>query len=265
MEEMHIQSVNLSRLLREGGSTDARGEILERIALGNERIPLDGPARWRVSVTRVEGEGGQEFWLSGEIAGNAVLECRRCLTPTPTPVRAHFQYMLRYQPGLQHLEAHSTDAATRKSAVRDDAGSAPRNQRLEAHSTDAATRKSAVRDDAGSAPRNQRLEAHSTDAATRKSASAHGAGDLPRNQRLEAIEEDGEEILLFGHPDLELGPLLSEAFALELPYTALCKEDCKGLCPVCGANRNEMDCGHREEPQTKLSAELSRLLGDLKD
>jgi uncharacterized protein len=238
MEEMHIQSVNLSRLLREGGSTDARGEILERIALGNERIPLDGPARWRVSVTRVEGEGGQEFWLSGEIAGNAVLECRRCLTPTPTPVRAHFQYMLRYQPGLQHLEAHSTDAATRKSAVRDDAGSAPRNQRL---------------------------EAHSTDAATRKSASAHGAGDLPRNQRLEAIEEDGEEILLFGHPDLELGPLLSEAFALELPYTALCKEDCKGLCPVCGANRNEMDCGHREEPQTKLSAELSRLLGDLKD
>jgi uncharacterized protein len=184
MKEIYIQSINLSRLLREGGSTEARGEIRDHIALEKERIPLEGPARWKASVTRIEGEGGQEFWLSGEIAGNAMLECRRCLVPTPTPVRAHFQYMLRYQPGLQHLEA---------------------------------------------------------------------------------VEEDQEEILLFGHPDLDLGPLLSEAFALELPYTTLCKEDCKGLCPVCGANRNEVDCGHREESQSKLAAELSRLLGDWQD
>jgi len=181
---MHIQSINLSRLLREGGSTEARGEIPEFQALEKERIPLDGPARWKVGITRVEGEGGQEFWLSGEIAGNAFLECRRCLTPTPTSVRAHFQYMLRYQPGLQHLEA---------------------------------------------------------------------------------IEEGEEEILLFGHPDLDLGPLLSEAFALELPYTSLCKEDCKGLCSVCGVNLNETDCGHREEPQTRLCLEFTKLLGDLKD
>ncbi|GIW26535.1 DUF177 domain-containing protein [Meiothermus sp.] len=184
MKETYIQSINLSRLLREGGSTDARGEILEYIALPNERIPLEGSAVWKVGVTRVEGEGGLELWLSGEIAGLALLECRRCLTPTPTPVRAHFQYMLRYQAGLSHLET---------------------------------------------------------------------------------IEENEEEILLFGHPDLDLEPLLSEAFALELPYTALCKEDCKGLCPVCGANRNEVDCGHREEPQTRLGAELSKLMGDLKD
>ncbi|GIW34759.1 DUF177 domain-containing protein [Meiothermus sp.] len=182
MKEPHIQSINLSRLLREGGSTDARDEILEYIALQEERIPLEGPAKWKVSVTRLEGEGGQEFWLSGEIAGNALLECRRCLTPTPTPVRAHFQYMLRYEAGLQQLEV---------------------------------------------------------------------------------IEEGEEEILLFGHPDFDLAPLLGEAFALELPYTTLCKEDCKGLCPVCGANLNEVDCGHQPKPQTKLGAELSRLLGDL--
>ncbi|MBQ9696239.1 MAG: DUF177 domain-containing protein [Oscillospiraceae bacterium] len=31
---------------------------------------------------------------------------------------------------------------------------------------------------------------------------------------------------------------------LELPSKMLCKEDCKGLCPVCGCDRNETDCGH---------------------
>ncbi|MCR5718753.1 MAG: DUF177 domain-containing protein [Oscillospiraceae bacterium] len=31
---------------------------------------------------------------------------------------------------------------------------------------------------------------------------------------------------------------------LELPSKMLCREDCKGLCPVCGCDRNETDCGH---------------------
>ena len=29
---------------------------------------------------------------------------------------------------------------------------------------------------------------------------------------------------------------------IELPFRLLCREDCKGLCPVCGANLNEMTC-----------------------
>lgn len=32
---------------------------------------------------------------------------------------------------------------------------------------------------------------------------------------------------------------------LELPYKMLCREDCKGLCPVCGCDRNETECGCR--------------------
>jgi len=182
MKARPLQSINLSQLIRVGGSISAQNEIRDYIALPNERIPLEEKAVWKATVTRLEGEGGVEFWLSGEIAGKALMECRRCLTPTPTPVRAHFQYLLRYQLGLQHLEV---------------------------------------------------------------------------------IEENGEEILLFGHPDLDLEPLLSEAFALELPYTTLCKEDCKGLCPVCGANLNEVDCGHQPRKETRLGAELSKLLDEL--
>lgn len=175
-------SINLARLLREGGTAEADGVIEGQIELGSETIPLEGNAPWRVSVTGVSGEGGQEFWMSGEIAGNAVLECRRCLTPTATPVRAHFQNLLRYQPGIEGIEV---------------------------------------------------------------------------------LEEDDEEIFLFGHPELDLEPFLTEAFALEVPITVLCKEDCKGLCPTCGANRNETDCGHTEEKPTKLGSELDKLLGDL--
>ena len=44
---------------------------------------------------------------------------------------------------------------------------------------------------------------------------------------------------------LDLYPLVSEALALELPLAPVCRPECQGLCPECGANRNRVDCGHR--------------------
>ena len=35
-----------------------------------------------------------------------------------------------------------------------------------------------------------------------------------------------------------------EAIILSLPAMPLCKEDCRGLCPVCGINRNMEECEH---------------------
>jgi uncharacterized protein len=180
MDYAAIQSINLSRLLREGGTAEARGEITSKIELGNDTILLQDVVSWRVSVTAV---GESELWLSGEIAGYAMMECRRCLDPTPTPVRAYFQHMLRYQPGLEHLEA---------------------------------------------------------------------------------IEEEDEEIFLFGKPDLELSPFLSEAFALEMPYTVLCQEDCPGLCEYCGANLKRAPqncCPERSQKgrEGKLAVHLKKL------
>ncbi len=37
--------------------------------------------------------------------------------------------------------------------------------------------------------------------------------------------------------------LLQDELFLNLPTKVLCREDCKGLCPVCGHNLNEGDCG----------------------
>lgn len=43
---------------------------------------------------------------------------------------------------------------------------------------------------------------------------------------------------------LDLEPLAREAVLLELPLAPLCQDDCAGLCPECGADRNAVDCGH---------------------
>lgn len=53
---------------------------------------------------------------------------------------------------------------------------------------------------------------------------------------------EGETYLLEGdHIDIE--PLAREAAMLALPVAApLCREECAGLCPQCGADRNEVDC-----------------------
>ena len=34
-----------------------------------------------------------------------------------------------------------------------------------------------------------------------------------------------------------------DAIAEAVPATILCREDCAGLCPTCGADRNVVDCG----------------------
>jgi uncharacterized protein len=42
---------------------------------------------------------------------------------------------------------------------------------------------------------------------------------------------------------IDLDPLLREQLVLSLPAYPVCREDCKGLCAVCGTNLNERECG----------------------
>ena len=42
---------------------------------------------------------------------------------------------------------------------------------------------------------------------------------------------------------VDLAKTAYDALVLAVPMRILCREDCKGLCPVCGKNRNEGDCG----------------------
>lgn len=45
-----------------------------------------------------------------------------------------------------------------------------------------------------------------------------------------------------GH--IDLGPIVGEYLVIEIPIKPLCRENCRGLCMVCGANLNEQTCEH---------------------
>jgi uncharacterized protein len=46
---------------------------------------------------------------------------------------------------------------------------------------------------------------------------------------------------------IDLQPLMREYALLEIPINPICRPDCRGLCPVCGEDRNKRDCGHRPD------------------
>jgi len=59
----------------------------------------------------------------------------------------------------------------------------------------------------------------------------------------ETLEEDYILIPDEGEMRYDILPRVKEAVVLEIPIKILCSEDCKGLCPVCGANLNREQCG----------------------
>jgi len=61
---------------------------------------------------------------------------------------------------------------------------------------------------------------------------------------------------------IDLAPLLREFLLLEMPIKPLCKADCAGLCPICGANLNHEQCGHDLEETDPRFAVLGDLLED---
>jgi uncharacterized protein len=61
---------------------------------------------------------------------------------------------------------------------------------------------------------------------------------------------------------IDLEPLVRETVLLELPMVPLCRDDCAGLCPECGADRNEGDCGHAVEVRDERWAALDVLRFD---
>ena len=58
----------------------------------------------------------------------------------------------------------------------------------------------------------------------------------------EDIGDDEFDVLPDDHM-LDLAPLLCAALRVDAPEMPLCREDCAGLCPQCGANLNDGPCG----------------------
>ena len=82
----------------------------------------------------------------------------------------------------------------------------------------------------------------------------------------EKFEEEKElttdEILMLFIPTEELDtvPILREIVLLSIPMKPLCRPDCKGLCPVCGANLNYTTCEHVKTKEKKIDPRWQKLL-----
>lgn len=156
-------SINLTALLRQAPGSD--DEVVDEGLLepSAELLAADGlrlarPLAWSLTVRRTGGDE-DDFLVEGEIEGEVVMECRRCLVDVAVPVHAELLYPMSYRP--------SDDAELQL-----------------------------------------------------------------------AEEADDDDVLVFGQPVVDFAPLLVQVLAIDVPLTALCREDCKGLS-LDGVNLNE--------------------------
>ncbi|MCS7233086.1 MAG: DUF177 domain-containing protein [Synergistetes bacterium] len=81
-----------------------------------------------------------------------------------------------------------------------------------------------------------------------------------------SLNEDDFRISYFAGENIDIEGDIRQFIILSIPMKPLCKEDCKGLCPVCGKNLNEGDCGcERDVEDPRWSALKGLMKGGVSD
>ena|SRR2546429_6687652 len=89
---------------------------------------------------------------------------------------------------------------------------------------------------------------------------AHAVGSGHDAER--QIEEDDLSTAFYDDNEIDLGELMQEQFYLSLPMKPLCREECRGLCPICGTNLNRGTCDCKREWKDPRLAVLRTLKTD---
>lgn len=66
-------------------------------------------------------------------------------------------------------------------------------------------------------------------------------------------DEDNPDRYLYVGEKLDLSKMVEDLISLNTPMKHLCNEACKGLCPVCGADRNTTECSCEQETNSKTN------------
>jgi uncharacterized protein len=84
---------------------------------------------------------------------------------------------------------------------------------------------------------------------------------LPRPAAADSVElgADDLDVDFYDNDELDLGRVVENETTLALPMKPLCRPDCRGLCPVCGANRNVVTCTCAPPPTDPRLAALRDL------
>ena len=72
--------------------------------------------------------------------------------------------------------------------------------------------------------------------------------------------EDNDDYIVADGESIDLNEIALTDMLLSLPTKILCKDDCKGLCPVCGIDLNKKSCNCRAKTVDPRLAKLSELL-----
>ena len=72
----------------------------------------------------------------------------------------------------------------------------------------------------------------------------------PRPTGADSVElgTDDLDVDFYANDQLDLSRVIETETTLALPMKPLCREDCRGLCTVCGGNRNLVACACPERP-----------------
>jgi len=90
------------------------------------------------------------------------------------------------------------------------------------------------------------------------------SGGLAEEFRQDA-DEQLTDVLYVEGPEFDPGEIILQEFLLEIPMKPLCREDCPGLCPRCGALKGSAECRCADEssgdPRWEALARLKRKTG----
>jgi uncharacterized protein len=69
-----------------------------------------------------------------------------------------------------------------------------------------------------------------------------------RSEEQHELNREDLDLAVFDGESIDLDQLVREEIVLAVPTQVLCREDCRGLCPTCGIDRNiaKCECGTRQ-------------------
>lgn len=165
--------------------------------------------------------------ISGKIHTQVQLICSRCAKHFSYPIHNHFTALFSKDPamaGVGHIETHGPDQGK------------PVGQ-------------------------NRGFARHAHDGFIPDPAATPDLSDFGQEDSSEDKGNTGQDldITYISGDTIDLADVVAEQLRLTIPFQPLCKEDCKGMCPQCGADWNVGRCACAKISQENPFSVLKKL------
>jgi len=87
----------------------------------------------------------------------------------------------------------------------------------------------------------------------------HPSVDISTGAKIPVADTEEDATVIDEHHVLDMTEVVRQAICLAVPMSALCREDCGGLCSMCGQNLNEGQCqcvAETVDPRLEVLKEL---------